>query len=113
MESSPWLSGTKGQIAQGQPAWGFDKAKAIDLTIRADGYASVLQHFAGPALERLKAGEATVVMRPGTDVQVNFRLPPGMTWPANVKPAIYFDSMKNYVRSSLAVLERPWLCQGS
>ena len=100
LQSSPWMPGTKGQIAQGQPLWGFDDAKAIDLTIRADGYASTLRHFAGAELEKLIAGQATVVMQPGVEVQVTLRLPPGKTWPGSLNPELYFDSMKNNVRST-------------
>ena len=96
--SSIWLIGSDGQIAQNQPMWGFDEVEAIDVTVRAAGYASTIKHFAGPERDKLLRGEATVVMRHGEEVQVRFRLPPGVKWPDGLKPDLYFDDLKNDVR---------------
>ena len=96
--SSIWLIGGERQIAQNRPLWGFEEAAAVDLTVRADGYASTLAHFAGADREKLLKGEATLVMRTGEEVQVRFNLPPRMSWPDGVPPELYFDDLKQKIR---------------
>ncbi len=96
--SSIWLIGSEGRIAQNRPLWGFEESPAIDLTVRADGYASTFAHFGGAEREKLLRGEATLVMHQGEEVQVRFNLPPGVSWPADTRPELYFDDLKQKIR---------------
>jgi thiol-disulfide isomerase/thioredoxin len=96
--SSIWLIGGEGQIAQNQPLWGFDKSEAVNLTIRADGYASAFIRFAGAEREKLLRGQAKVVLTRGQEVKVQFRLPQGMEWPSGLLPELYFEGLKQEVR---------------
>jgi len=97
--NSTWHSGSDGKIAAEELLSAVHRAPAIVLTVEADGFASTLHRFFGPELEKLKAGEATLVMHRGEEVEISFRLPPGMTWPKNVKPELYFFALEDTVRA--------------
>jgi thiol-disulfide isomerase/thioredoxin len=91
-------SGSDGRISPNQLLSATRNAPGVFLTVRADGYASTLHQFFGPELKKLKAGEAILVMHPGEEVEISFRLPEGMTWPKGVQPELYFFALEDSIR---------------
>ncbi|MHC5540492.1 TlpA family protein disulfide reductase, partial [Singulisphaera rosea] len=63
-----------------------------------DGFASAVARFVGPQRVELSGGRATITLRRGRKVQVQFTLPEGMTWPKGAMPESYFDDMQERVR---------------
>ena len=96
---SAWQNGSDGGIPVSQVLAPAGKAQAVVLTVRADGYASMLRSLDGAELEKLKAGTTSLVLRRGKDVEISFRLPEGMTWPKDLKPELYFFALEDTVRA--------------
>lgn len=95
---SQWHHGTDGQTDL-QFLLGFADVKTFDLVVRSPGeYASTAEHFSGAKREKLLDGKAAVVLNRGEPVQLRFRLPAGMAWPADLKPEVYFDDDKYFVQ---------------
>jgi beta-lactamase regulating signal transducer with metallopeptidase domain/thiol-disulfide isomerase/thioredoxin len=74
------------------------RGAALQLLVRADGYASTVAHFAGAQREKLTKGEATINLRRGQMVQLRFNLPGQLTWPKGTLPEVYFDDLRQRVR---------------
>jgi hypothetical protein len=91
-----WADGATGQIKI--PGFLIDGDGAIDVVLRADGFASSLSHFAGADREKLLGGNATIAMRRGEKVELRFRLPQGLDWPAKLTPEVYFADYQSEVR---------------
>jgi beta-lactamase regulating signal transducer with metallopeptidase domain/thiol-disulfide isomerase/thioredoxin/protocatechuate 3,4-dioxygenase beta subunit len=91
-----WTAGQDGLVFLGG-AWQY-RGSALQVLMRAEGYASAIAHFAGAAREKLSKGEATITLRRGQKVQLRFNLPEGMTWPKGTLPEVYFDDMQERVR---------------
>jgi thiol-disulfide isomerase/thioredoxin len=72
----------------------FRESQRIDLVVKADGYASTVARCSGPDRDRLLAGEATVVLRQGQEVELRLRWPEGMTVPPGWQPEVYFDDYR-------------------
>jgi thiol-disulfide isomerase/thioredoxin len=70
-----------------------------DVIVRAEGYASALKRFGGDDFQKLSRGEGSVTVPRGDKVELRFRLPEEMTWPAGKAPEVYFDLCKDDVRS--------------
>lgn len=96
--SSPWYNGTGGRISQNQPLWGMKESGAVQLTVRAEGFASKLVEFAGAEREALLAGKAKITLARGRELQLRFNLPEGMTWPEGYLPDLYFEELARDVR---------------
>lgn len=94
--SGLWKRGRGGLIFLGG-AWEF-RGSALQLLVRADGYASTIAHFAGAQRERLSKGEATITLRRGETVQLRFNVAEGMTWPEGTLPEVYFDDLQERMR---------------
>jgi len=95
---SQWENGSAGQ-ANLRFLLGLTDTEAIDIVVRAPEFATTTEHFMGAKKEKLLNGEATLVLRRGEPVQVRFQLPAGMTWPADVKPEVYFDDDRDFARA--------------
>lgn len=91
---APWIVGSEG-IAELSPV---KDATVIDVIVRADGYASSVQRFAGEERKKLERGEAVIVLRRGTSVQLKFRLPEETKWPTGLLPQTYFAEYESHVR---------------
>jgi beta-lactamase regulating signal transducer with metallopeptidase domain/thiol-disulfide isomerase/thioredoxin len=96
--SSPWYNGTNGRIPQNRPLWGMEESGAVQLTVRAEGFASKLVEFAGAEREALLAGKANITLDRGREVQLRFNLPEGMTWPEGYLPDLYFEGLSRDIR---------------
>jgi len=96
--SSTWYNGTNGRIPQYQPLWGMAESGAVQMTVRAEGFASKLVEFAGAEREALLAGKAKITLERGREVQLRFNLPEGMTWPDGYLPELYFEELAPDVR---------------
>jgi beta-lactamase regulating signal transducer with metallopeptidase domain/thiol-disulfide isomerase/thioredoxin len=94
--SGHWSTGRDGLIFLGG-AWEF-RGSAVQVLVRADGYASTIAHFSGEQREKLSKGEATITLRRGQKVQLRFNLAEGMTWPEGTLPEAYFDDLQKRVR---------------
>ncbi|HLN26310.1 MAG TPA: sigma-70 family RNA polymerase sigma factor [Gemmataceae bacterium] len=92
-----WANGRDGVV-------GFDTlrtvpdADAVDVLVRADGYATAVTRFESQERNQLRQGKATITMQRGHKVELSFRLPQGMTWPSGVLPETYFEDYQDYVR---------------
>jgi beta-lactamase regulating signal transducer with metallopeptidase domain/thiol-disulfide isomerase/thioredoxin/protocatechuate 3,4-dioxygenase beta subunit len=95
--SSPWYNGTNGRIPQNQPLWGMAGSGAVQMTIRAEGFASKLIQFAGDEREALLAGKTKITLDRGREVKLRFTLPEGMTWPEDYLPELYFNELSRVV----------------
>ncbi len=91
-----WSAGRDGLVFLG--GGGRYRGSALEVVVRADGYASTITRFAGPDHEKLSMGEATITLRRGQKTQLRFNLPEGMTWPKGTLPEVYFDDLEQRVR---------------
>jgi thiol-disulfide isomerase/thioredoxin len=91
-----WTDGGGGVAGFGGPQM-FRDADALNVLVRAEGYAPVVARFEG---ERRKAlqGDATLTLRRGQKVELQFQLPEGLTWPRGVLPEAYFGDFEETVR---------------
>jgi len=92
----PWVDGGDGIVFLGGP--GQYRAAALDVLVRADGFATGVARFEGEQRDKLSKGEATITLLRGNPVQLQFHLPQGMTWPKGTLPETYFDNMQERVR---------------
>jgi thiol-disulfide isomerase/thioredoxin len=91
-----WVVGASGQIQW--PGYLTPEDGAIEAVVRADGFASTLSHFAGADRKKLLAGNAIITMHKGEKVELQFRLPQGLDWPAKLTPEVYFADQQSGVR---------------
>ena len=93
----PWEGGRDGVVFLG-PRQRYRSA-SLDVMVRADGFASTFARFEGEQQrDKLSKGEATITLRRGAPVQLQFRIPTDMTWPKGMLPETYFDNMLERVR---------------
>ncbi len=92
-----WSTGRDGVVFLGGP-WQYRGAAALQVLVRAKGYASTMAHFAGAERDRLSNGEATVTLRRGKKVQLRFNVPKDLAWPKGSLPEVYFDDLQYRVR---------------
>jgi thiol-disulfide isomerase/thioredoxin len=81
---------------------GLQGMKAIDVFVRADGYAPNYVHLTED-LEPLRSLPAKITLRRGTPIELRLVLPVGMTWPDNYRPEVYFVALaerNNIMRQS-------------
>lgn len=94
-----WQGGAQGLVqVNGADATFHGDAVAIDVLVRADGYASTLTRFAGPGREELLSGRATTTLRRGESVELRFRVPQGLSLPDGFAPDLYTASQRVGVR---------------
>ncbi len=92
-----WSTGREGLVFLGGP-WQYRGAAALQVLVRAEGYASTVARFAGAERDRLSNGEATVTLRRGHKVQLRFIVPEELVWPKGSLPEVYFDDLQYRVR---------------
>ncbi|MEI8379593.1 MAG: TlpA disulfide reductase family protein [Planctomycetota bacterium] len=102
--SHQWVDGGTGLVFLGSASQYTDMA--VNILVRADGYASTIALFAGEELESLVKNEAAITLRRGQRVQLRFHLPDSMTWPKGKLPQAYFDEMEKIVRSTRMPMNR-------
>jgi RNA polymerase sigma factor (sigma-70 family) len=95
-----WHEGRNGMVGLGNPRDPRlgSPADAIDMLIRADGYAPGTARFEARDREKLRQGKATITLKRGQEVELRFRLPEGLAWPKNTKPEAYFTDYEENVR---------------
>jgi beta-lactamase regulating signal transducer with metallopeptidase domain/thiol-disulfide isomerase/thioredoxin len=91
-----WVDGRDGMVFLGG-AWQY-RGAALQVLVRADGYASTVARFAGPQQDDLSHGKAAITLRRGQKVQLRFNLPKDMTWPKGTLPEVYFDDLQERLR---------------
>jgi beta-lactamase regulating signal transducer with metallopeptidase domain/thiol-disulfide isomerase/thioredoxin len=91
-----WVEGHDGLVFLGG-AWQY-RGAALQVLVRADGYASTVARFAGPQRDDLSNGTAAITLRRGQKVQLRFNLPQDMTWPKGTLPEVYFDDLQERLR---------------
>lgn len=91
-----WTVGRDGVVFLGG-SWAH-RGGALQVLVRADGYASTIAHFAVADRDKLSKGEAAITLRRGQKVQLRFNAPAGMTWPQGTLPEVYFDDLQHRVR---------------
>ena len=82
---------------------GLQGVKAIDVFVRADGFAPTFAHLAGDDLEPLRSLPAKITLRRGTPIELRLVLPEGMAWPDKFRPEVYFGALaerNNIMRQS-------------
>jgi thiol-disulfide isomerase/thioredoxin len=92
-----WVAGHDGMVFLGG-AWQFRGAAALQVLVRADGYASTVARFSGHQQDDLSNGKAAITLRRGQKVQLRFNLLKAMTWPKGTLPEVYFDDLQERVR---------------
>jgi beta-lactamase regulating signal transducer with metallopeptidase domain/thiol-disulfide isomerase/thioredoxin len=92
----PWTAGRDGWVFLGGASQ--YRGAALQVLVRADGYASAIEHFTGAERDKLSKGETTITLRHGQKIQLQFNLPAGMTWPTAALPEVYFDDLQQRVR---------------
>ncbi len=92
-----WTDGRNGMVGFRSFLSG-QKADALDVLVRAEGYAPAVARFEGKECEKLRRGEATITLKRGEPVEVRFRLPEGLSWPKGVLPEAYFEDYEERVR---------------
>lgn len=92
-----WTDGRDGMVGFGG-LLSRSSADAIDVLVRAEGFAPGVARFEGKDREKLRQGEATITMRRGETVELRFRLPEGLAWPKGVMPEAYFGDFEERVR---------------
>ncbi|HEY4261820.1 MAG TPA: thioredoxin-like domain-containing protein [Schlesneria sp.] len=91
-----WVGGRDGLVFLGGATEYRDAA--LEILVRANGYSPIIARFATKERDKLTKGEATVTLRRGQKVQLQFHLPEGMTWPKGAVPEAYFDDLQSRVR---------------
>ena len=80
----------------------------VRVVVRADGYASAAQLFAGTERAKLLQGEHSITLLRGEEVKLQLHLPSGMNWPKDALPEVYFGSWGQTVQSARSVEGRQW-----
>ncbi len=93
----PWVPGRDGMVFLGGGSQ-YRGAEALEVLVRADGFAPGVARFAGKQRDKLTSGEAAITLRRGRKVELLFKLSGGMAWPKGVLPEAYFDDMQERVR---------------
>ena len=91
-----WVEGHDGMVFLGG-TWQH-RGAALQVLVRADGYASTVARFAGQQRDDLSNGKAAITLRRGQKVQLRFNLPKDMTWPKGTLPEAYFDDLQERLR---------------
>jgi thiol-disulfide isomerase/thioredoxin len=94
-----WLTGHDGRAMLDKLLHWAQNEETVDLIVRADGFASSVMQFTGPEQATVKQGEAQITLKRGQEVEIVFRLPPGVAWPEGVTPQVYLESAKASVYS--------------
>ena len=76
-----------------------DLPPVFNLIVRADGYASGIEQFAGADREKLLSGKASMTLHRGEKVRIRFRLSEGQQWPESWLPEVYFQQCASQVRT--------------
>lgn len=92
----PWTPGGGGLVFLGSASQYRDVA--LQVAVRADGFASAVASYSADQHDSLSKGEATITLRRGKTVNLRFQTPEGMTWPAEAVPEVYFDDFQHRVR---------------
>jgi thiol-disulfide isomerase/thioredoxin len=95
--SSGWTDGGGGVAGLGQESM-YRDADALYVLVRADGYAPAVARFEGAGRDALRRDEVTITLRRGRKVELRFRLPEGLAWPAGGLPEVYFGECEESVR---------------
>jgi thiol-disulfide isomerase/thioredoxin len=72
----------------------FPDAKVIDLLVRADGYASTIERFAGDKLAALSDPNTKVTLKRGRPVELRLETTDGVKLPDDLKPEVYFADIE-------------------
>ncbi len=78
---------------------GYKKAAAIDVLVRAEGYASAFRRFSGNEKEALQASGAEFKLSRGREVRLILIREEGITIPADLLPQVYFADLAWRVES--------------
>lgn len=92
-----WMAGKDGKFDLSSLSRHYGAASTIDVLVRAEGYASVLQSFSGQAKEELLRGGAQVVLERGREVRLKLQPPDGMKFPDGFSPQIFFPELAEQV----------------
>jgi RNA polymerase sigma factor (sigma-70 family) len=92
-----WTDGGLGVACLADPD-PFRNTEVIDVLLRADGYAPAIVRFDREQRDKLRQGQPTVTLKRGQKVELQFRLPPGLTWPKGVLPDAYFKELEARVQ---------------
>jgi RNA polymerase sigma factor (sigma-70 family) len=93
-----WNDGGLGVVCLPDPD-PFRSAEIIDVLLRADGYASTVVRFDREQREKLRQGQPAITLKRGQKVELQFRLPQGLTWPKGVLPDAYFKELEARVQT--------------
>src|SRR5207253_436353 len=88
-----WIDGGLGIVGLRDPD-PFKGDEMLDVLLRADGYASAIVRFSSEQREQLRQGQPTVTLKRGQKVELQFRLPRGLTWPKGMLPEAYFKELE-------------------
>jgi thiol-disulfide isomerase/thioredoxin len=92
-----WNDGGLGVVCLADPD-PFRGAEVIDVLLRADGYAPAIVRFDREQRDKLRQGQPTITLKRGQKVELQFRLPQGLTWPKGVLPDAYFKELEARVQ---------------
>jgi len=90
---SRWQAGD-GKFSDKPP----NDADVIDVLVRADSYATAVRRFSGDSLADLRAGNATITLHRGEEIQLKLNVPDGMDVPGDFLPQMYFPQFAGRVR---------------
>jgi thiol-disulfide isomerase/thioredoxin len=88
-----WAAKRDGEFDLTYSSKSYAKASAIDVIIRAEGYASVLQSFQGKAKDSLQSEGAEIKLTRGREVRLKLLPPAGDALPENLNPEFYFAEL--------------------
>jgi thiol-disulfide isomerase/thioredoxin len=100
LSRSPWQAGVNGQARIPGVFAAELRTDAFDVLARAEGFASTRARFSGPERNKLLGNDAVVTMPRGKNVELRFRLPQPLHWPAGLLPEIYYSDSRNFVRGN-------------
>lgn len=92
-----WIQGSNGRT-KFYTLGALDEIKAIDLLVRADGYAPAIVRLSGEEIESFLLGKYELKLERGEPIRLRFRMPEGMEWPAGLQPEVYFVDMEPKAR---------------
>lgn len=72
----------------------FPEAKAIDVLVRAEGYANTIERFAGDKLAAFTDPDSKLTLKRGVPVELRLETAAGVELPDELRPEVYFKDIQ-------------------
>ncbi|MEX2317502.1 MAG: TlpA disulfide reductase family protein [Pirellulales bacterium] len=95
---SRWMKGADG-AADASDVQSYQRATAIDVLVRADGFASATKSFQDDELKKLRGDGASITLPRGDEIRLRLKTAEGIQLPEGLLPQLYFPQYGWRVRA--------------